>query len=241
MGMSSVLARALVAGALVASGLMACVGDPVPAIVVIPDASTASASDGAVPPETTGAEVDGGAGADATFTTDALASDGGQPTSRVVFLSSKVLGGVQPTGVAAFDAHCQSLAGAVSALSGKKFKAWLSTTDEAAVDHVGARGYLGEYRSMANKRIAANGAALVSGNLDAKMNVTETGIAIDTTVWTGTKPNGTVIAGGTCGNWKTQTTGAIGSSDQVDGRWTDDTTTTPCGTTGPVYCFEAPP
>jgi hypothetical protein len=109
-------------------------------------------------------------------------------------------------GLAGADKHCQTLAEAAGA-SGKTWHAYLSTADTDARDRIGK----GPWYNAKGEKIADDVASLHgdSNKLTKQTALDESGKVIngrgDTPnrhdILTGSKPDGTKIAGQTCGDW----------------------------------------
>jgi hypothetical protein len=185
-------------------------------------------------------------------------------TQKRVFVSSRSFQG-NLGGLAGADAKCQALAQAAG-LTGT-FKAWLSDDTQSPATrftHSGA-----PYVAVGQPVTIANGwAALTSGSIVSRIELTEMGVAAtlnpDMTcpapppappgtypfpVWTATGPSGTdVDANGTglplvsCTNWTSAGHDFGGRGNVVDpgSAWTDNLTCGPglCSQYWPLYCFE---
>lgn len=183
--------------------------------------------------------------------------DAGIPPGALrVFVSSqrypanlRAAGG-QSTGRAAADVLCQGLADAAEL--GGTWRAWLSTTDRDAIDHIQGNG---PWHRLDGMRVFANHAALSTTPMAA--------IAIDERLqrpdpfyesWTGTAIGGRVMPPGnrlsvTCWDWtstvdSTQVGGLLGvyGENGTLGGTSDDWTDYAVGYCSPfsrhLYCFE---
>jgi hypothetical protein len=123
------------------------------------------------------------------------------------FVTSQGSGkGADLGGLTGADKHCQSLAEAAGA-SGKTWHAYLSTADTDARDRIGS----GPWYNAKGIKIADDVASLHSdaNNLTKETALDETGKVINGRgdkpnrhdILTGSKPDGTKIAGQTCGDW----------------------------------------
>jgi hypothetical protein len=123
------------------------------------------------------------------------------------FVTSQGSGkGADLGGLAGADKHCQSLAEAAGA-NGKTWHAYLSTADTDARDRIGS----GPWYNAKGIKIADDVASLHSdaNNLTKETALDETGKVINGRgdkpnrhdILTGSKPDGTKIAGQTCGDW----------------------------------------
>jgi hypothetical protein len=109
-------------------------------------------------------------------------------------------------GLAGADKHCQSLAEAAGA-NGKTWHAYLSTADTDARDRIGS----GPWYNAKGVKIAENVTSLHSdaNNLTKETALDETSKVINGRgdkpnrhdILTGSKPDGTKIAGQACGDW----------------------------------------
>jgi hypothetical protein len=157
-----------------------------------------------LPPIPEGGGADGGAPLDAAGPgVDAGAEAGGSGGMGMSFFvtstGSGAMGG-NLGGLAGADAKCEMLAAAAGA-GGKGWKAYLSTEMPAvnAKDRIGA----GPWRNQRGTVVAATVTALLAG-VPANQVLDEKGGTVpgnqhDTL--TGSRPDGTVFAGRTCGNW----------------------------------------
>jgi hypothetical protein len=140
------------------------------------------------------------------------------------FVTSQGSGkGADLGGLAGADKHCQSLAEAAGS-KGKTWHAYLSTADTDARDRIGS----GPWYNAKGIKIADDVASLHSdaNNLTKETALDETGKVINGRgdkpnrhdILTGSKPDGTKIAGQTCGDWTMSgTDGAamMGHSDRT--------------------------
>jgi hypothetical protein len=109
-------------------------------------------------------------------------------------------------GLAGADKHCQTLAEAAGS-NGKTWHAYLSTSDNDALDRIGK----GPWYNAKGEKIADDVASLHSdaNNLTKQTALDENGKVINGRgdkpnrhdILTGSKPDGTRIADQTCGNW----------------------------------------
>lgn len=167
---------------------------------------------------------------DASLPAPPTASD----TSMSFFVTSRGSGsGGDFGGILGADAFCTELATEASAeLGSKTWRAYLSTTAEAARDRIGA----GPWRNAAGVVIASSVAQLhdqgptgEGGSLDQTWLLNDTTIALDEQgnpiandggtrhdILTGSNADGTVSASGTCSDWTSQQgTTRNGHSDRV--------------------------
>jgi hypothetical protein len=127
-------------------------------------------------------------------------------------------------GLAGADAICQARA-AAAGLPGT-YLAWLSDATQSPATRFPTQS-AGEYRLVNGTKVADGWADLTSGDLDAPINVTETGGAVGGPpgAWTNTQPNGTVAvpdSQSTCSNWTTDpfdSLARVGSTFFSDARW----------------------
>lgn len=141
-------------------------------------------------------------------------------------------------GLAGADAQCQSLATGAG-LSGT-FKAWLSTSTVDAGTRLGtARGFI----RPDGQPFADLVSDITAGRILHPLIIDETGANIGfRNVWTGTAPDGTVIAGSTCLDWTDSTNtklGGLGFSSAGTFEWTDSSGALSCNNASQhLYCFD---
>jgi hypothetical protein len=130
-----------------------------------------------------------------------------QDTTMSFFITSVGLGkGANLGGLAGADAHCASLAEAAG-VTGKTWRAYLSTSAEDAKSRIGA----GPWHNAKGVKIADDVASLHSdaNKIDKETGLTEKGTVVpgrgDTPnehdILTGTNADGTKIADQSCGDW----------------------------------------
>jgi hypothetical protein len=151
----------------------------------------------------------------------------GQPSETTFFITSVGSGkGADLGGIAGADQHCQHLAQAAG-ISGKTWRAYLSTQGAGAVN---ARDRIGQgpWQNAKGVVVAKNVAELHGqNNITKQTALTEKGDVVngrgDTPnmhdILTGSQPDGTAFAAGedrTCGNWTKSGQGAamVGHSDR---------------------------
>lgn len=158
------------------------------------------------------------------------------PRMLRVFITSTTHGGALG-GVVGGDQICAARATAAS-LPGV-FRAWLSANGTPAPDRITSNG---PWHLVNGTLVAQSKAALVSGNLNARIDRTEAGNVppdVDDRAWTGTMGNGTQGMY-TCGGWTTSSDGAggvVGEAIHTNGQWTA-LTAEPCSFANRLYCFE---
>jgi hypothetical protein len=178
-------------------------------------------------------------------------------TVQHVFVTSALYEGGALGGIGGADAICQlhadtaGLTDASGLLS--SYLAWISTS--AATPAGRFRRSTAGYQLLDGTAIAANWNDLVSGNLEHAIDVDENGqpfteVPVCATfggAWTGTKPNGTLIADAdsntsgeyTCADWTDEAgTALIGDTTAISGQWTDSGCSTACNAHAPLYCVE---
>ena len=138
-----------------------------------------------------------------------------QDASMSFFVTSQNPGqGGNFGGIAGADAHCTSLAEAAG-VTGKTWRAYLSTSTENARDRIGA----GPWVNAAGITIAESVDALHGeNNLTKETALNEKGEVVsgrgDETnrhdILTGSMPDGTVAAGQTCEDWASDAAEAVG-------------------------------
>lgn len=137
----------------------------------------------------------------------ALGAAQAQDTTMSFFITSVGLGkGANLGGLAGADAHCASLAEAAG-VTGKTWRAYLSTGTEDAKSRIGA----GPWYNAKGVKIADDVASLHSdaNKIDKETSLTEKGAVVpgrgdkpnEHDILTGTNADGTRIADQTCGDW----------------------------------------
>lgn len=178
---------------------------------------------------------DGDTDADADGDGDADADADGDGDSQLVFVTSTTTTGDLDGAVGADDL-CD--AAASDAGLGGSFRAWVSTSNEDAIDRVIGVG----------PWLDVDGATIFGGRTDLA-GTPQTGLWLDENgafvasenVWTGTTFDGTYDElDGACGNWVSgamEELGAIGQVGRSDGSaWTDFSATT-CDQRAHLICF----
>jgi hypothetical protein len=154
--------------------------------------------------------------------------------TRTIFITSQTYtGGLG--GLSGADDLCQARADAAG-LSGI-FVAWLSDSARSVstrLDRVGI------FELVDGTRIADDWADLVDGNLQAGINVSESGGAVaDGPVWTGTTASGSASTNN-CSNWSSSVggnDGDVGQSGSTGSPWTANGSAA-CNTSARLYCVE---
>jgi hypothetical protein len=172
--------------------------------------------------------------------------DARPPVLRVFVTSTKsnadlmTAGGSPINGLDGGNNLCNAAAGAAGL--GGSWNVWLSTSAIDAIDLIPGNGpwYLVDGTTL----VFTSKAALTSNPMSA-ITLDETGHTTsgtgDTAVWTGTKANGTVDTGATCGDWSA-TTGIsfIGVSGDSNESWTASFFGFNCSSPQVrLYCFES--
>jgi hypothetical protein len=153
-------------------------------------------------------------------------------TPKRAFVSSTVVNGAFG-GLAQADAICQAAANAVGL--GGSYKAWLS--DATASPATRFTRSLLPYALVDGTRIADNWADLVSGSLNNRLHLTETGVAYSDYVYTATTNNGTYFGGWDCNGWTTTAADARVGYSPDENQWSGVGTIS-CGEAMRLYCFE---
>ena len=140
------------------------------------------------------------------------------PPACKAFVTSETFTGGEVGGIEGGDAICARLIGATGYTSTRKWKAWLSTTDDSgatayspATDFVRcSQGY--ELLDAEGTSIATSFIDLIDAALSNAINVDENGMVLMTnpgmeemaedSSWTGTSPTGEA-ATNNCDNWST--------------------------------------
>lgn len=146
-----------------------------------------------------------------------------QDTSMSFFITSKGLGdGANLGGLAGADAHCQQLAEAAG-VTGKTWKAYLSTATENAAQRIGN----GPWHNAKGELIANNVAELHSeaNKITKQTGLTEKGEMVKGRgdepnmhdILTGSTPEGTVAEGQTCADWTSnaEASAMVGHHDRI--------------------------
>ena len=139
------------------------------------------------------------------------------------------------------DAICFNRADDAGFLDPLRFRAWLSDSTTDARDRLKpGRGRL----VLTNGLVVADSwQALLAGELQNPIEVTEKMETYHGEVWTGTRPDGTAVPGSEhCVDWSLTSgtkTGYYGYSDRVTPEWTLATewNPTPCIPELPIYCL----
>ncbi|MFN8663138.1 MAG: hypothetical protein U0075_14720 [Thermomicrobiales bacterium] len=143
------------------------------------------------------------------------------------------------------DAICQTRADA-NTLPGT-YAAWLSIGDGPNESPASGRfRHSGQpYTRLDGVTIADDWADLISGSLDAPLNVSETGTAAGpgTTVWTNTRADGTTGGddpGADCLDWSTMSgiPGNVGDIGYSSAQWTERSSNVLCWVLSRLYCFQ---
>ncbi len=164
-------------------------------------------------------------------------------SDRYAFVSSELYAAAELGGLAGADALCDELAHTTLDNDGRTFIAWLSSSSADARDRLGTTP-VPYVLTDGHTRIAADTAALLSGTLDAPINLDEFGpvIADDEPVWTNTRTDGTRQPGGTaCDDWTGDVgTAQVGLTSAIDAAWTDSAARD-CGVPAHLYCVQIIP
>ena len=193
----------------------------------------------------------------------AVVPAGAQDATMSFFVTSAGPGkGADLGGIAGADAHCASLAEAAG-VTGKTWRAYLSTSSEDAKDRIGA----GPWVNAKGEKIADDVASLHgdANNLTKQTALNEKGEEVNGRgdqpnrhdILTGSMPDGTVAADQTCGDWTMG--GAEGAAmvghhdrmglrdDETSRSWNSSHPSRGCsldalkasGGAGLLYCFAA--
>lgn len=208
----------------------ACSDDPAKTIAA--DAATPT-PDASTPLDSGGVDPDPDAGGGPVVT-----------KTRYVFVTKTDYAGYQPNGVEDHDAACNTEATAVAKLAGKKFVAWLSTSQATAPERTGVAAFDGTYRLTTDVAVG-NAKAFRADQLETAIKVTAAGDArANSAVWTGTRMAGARDANASCTDWKNDNaTAANGRAGLFGARnlaWTDNDSKPCLGESAALYCFEAP-
>lgn len=163
---------------------------------------------------------------------------------RRVFVTSVLYKGADIESLYIANALCANLADDQGWPDGLKYRAWLSdSTTDARDRFTRGRGRL----VMTNGLVFAQSwSALLAGQLDNPLEVTEKSETYHGGVWTGTRPDGTAVPGAEhCEDWATEMalkTGHYGYSDRTTAEWTlavGFDQPSPCIADYALYCFQS--
>ncbi len=160
---------------------------------------------------------------------------------RRVFVTSVLYDGEAIGGLKSADARCANLADDQGWPDGLKYRAWLSDSTTDARDRFKrGRGRL----VMANGLVfAASWSALLAGQLENPLQVTEKSETYDGGVWTGTRPDGTAVPGSKhCDDWTSASVlseGVYGDASYTTGAWTDENMPGGCAADFALYCMQS--
>lgn len=170
------------------------------------------------------------------------ACEGKPACERYVFITSITYPG--NFGEEQADGLCQERVdfnGAVPALKGRQFRAWITTNTAADVSaRLGVKGTMA-YKRVDGVVIAKDYTDLVDGTIASAIKIDETGATQNNAVvWTGTAANGMYISTN-CDNWlSADVMGKVGEPDLQSmqaSRWTESKDQG-CKTPAHLYCFE---
>ena len=163
---------------------------------------------------------------------------------RQVFVTSVVYQAGELQSLKLADALCGNLADDQGFADALKYRAWLSdSTTDARDRFIQGRGRL----VMVNGLVLADSwTALLAGELQNPFEVTEMSETYHGRVWTGTRPDGTVVPDAeNCDDWSTnsfQKTGYYGYSDRSTPEWTlsqEDDNPIYCLVSNALYCLQS--
>ena len=163
---------------------------------------------------------------------------------RLVFITSADYQGHIFDGLGGADQRCRSLADQQDLPGFAGFKAWLSDSTVSARDRMFAGR--GRYVLVNGLVVADSWEALLAGELQNPINVTETSETREYQVWTGTNPDGSAAVGSDhCGDWSelfNGNSGFWGRSKYTTSEWTiaEAPVSQPdaCFSERALYCFE---
>ncbi|MBA3546870.1 MAG: hypothetical protein H0T76_10335 [Nannocystis sp.] len=177
---------------------------------------------------------------------NAVVTDGcdlGCGRTRRVFVTSAVYQGGEFEGLIGADQRCRSLAAQAGLANFAGFKAWLSDSKTSPLKRM--YNGRGRYELVNGLLVAENWDALLAGELQNPIMVTEKSETQDLTVWTGTNPDGTAAAGSDhCLDWTSSDVNHWefwGVSSEIAAHWTMadvDLNPTQCNSDLAIYCFE---
>ena len=163
---------------------------------------------------------------------------------RRVFVTSALYQGADIESLYVANALCANHADDQGWPDGLKYRAWLSdSTTDARDQFTRGRGRL----VLANGLVfASSWSALLAGQLEYPLEVTEKGETYHGGVWTGTRPDGTAVPGaGHCEDWSTNSIlkkGHYGYSDRATPEWTlsaEPDNPISCPAEFALYCFQS--
>lgn len=204
------------------------------------DAATDSTADTGPGADAAGSDTGTDTGNDADGAVGMVPCNGSLNCARYVFVTSTLYspsalgaGG----GISGANLACATRANTNALLGGRAWQAWLSIGGSPAAGMVhGTR----PYRRVDGTAIANDWNDLVNGTIAASLSIDETGTALSAgfKAWTGTNPDGTVLASA-CADWTNNIEGfgTQGSTVALDANWTNSSAG-PCTDTARIYCFE---
>lgn len=157
---------------------------------------------------------------------------------RYIFVTS-IVHSANFGGLDGADHLCNDLAQKNPIIFKRKFRAWLSSSNDDAKDRF-QRG-LGPYYRLDNVIVVVTGEDFIKGTLIHPIISDEDGFFRSSLVFTNTLPNGTKASSLDCNNWnsnKIYDYTFLGNSDKNDSRWTFDTKQSSCAVSRPIYCVE---
>ena len=177
---------------------------------------------------------------------NAIVTDGcdlGCGRTRRVFITSAAYQGGQFQGMIGADQRCRSLAAQAGLANFAGFKAWLSDSTTSPLQRMfNGRG---RYELINGLLVADDWDALLAGELQHPIEVTEKGETNHNSVWTGTYPDGTTVPGSDhCLDWTSSDVNhwefwGVGSEITADWTLADvELNPTDCGNGLALYCFE---
>lgn len=163
---------------------------------------------------------------------------------RRVFVTSSLYTGGDFKTLKTADALCANLADDQGWPDGLKYRAWLSNSTTDARDRfVRGRGRLVLVNGLV---LAASWSALLAGQLENPLEVTEKSETYHGGVWTGTRADGTAVPNAEhCEDWATESVlprGYYGYSDRATKEWSfaeDSDQPSPCNSDYAIYCFQS--
>lgn len=162
---------------------------------------------------------------------------------RTMFVTSFLYEGGDIRSLDSADALCAQAASDVGMPSWLKFRAWLSDSKTHARDRFKfSRGRI----ILVNGLVVADSwTALLAGQLQNPVWVTERSETYQGGVWTGTDPQGVGVVGAThCDDWTSSSVDKVahhGYSDRPTSEWTlsaTDDNPSPCSSNYAIYCLE---
>lgn len=163
---------------------------------------------------------------------------------RYVFVTSSLYQGSLVGGLSGADDKCVLAAGSNTMLAGRKFVAWLSTSEVDAKSRIGVT--LDPYMRLDGQTLAVGTADFldITSPMMVPIDVNENGQMVNDSLeaWTGTQADGLKsVTTQMCGDWERgEGDGRKGTISENGVLWTDDGTIS-CNSTARLYCIQVAP